>query len=896
MKYKHAPIFLVVLCVSLCGCKRKNTNLNTNSNTDNNNTNTQVINENNNGQNNEPNKVTVTFKNYDESVLDTQQTTPGGHVSYAGVTPVKPSENDEFTYKFTGKWSLTNGGNDYVEFEYVLTSFDVYAVYEQIVNTFTVRFLDENNIVLSENVYNYGTSLTPPTMPDKEITNTTITKFLGWDLNKDGVVDELPATVTTNIVAVAVYAQQTRIYKITYFNTNNEIYYVQEGEYLTDIVKPNPLPDYDDQNKEGVYWQQYAWEIFRGENNQGQYIGVYYADIDNWNLQLNANYSAYPKFDQFNKFYNVKIYGDEEKTSLIYDNSVEGNSVYNGNNLLNNAGIPAPNKESTGSRIYVLTGYNIEKDPNYNGQYKIPDFIRTDESFFLICDVVLVPVFEEEIITHKVTYHVLEMVNGEKQWTERCQIEVEHGQPSEYPYENPQLIPTTTGKHYVFHHWTDSFNGQVYNDLNFGTTPITQDTNLYAQYSNEWCVYTVYYYNDDGTELLYTFGNVIYPDVYAYHRVDNPTKEPDSCFTYTFSHWATEIGGTEPYFIANLTSDINLYAVYNRQYIPRFDEFYPGGYINIGINQAGVFYYRSNQYDNPTVFQPEDFVYDGEVLEFKNYIMVKENFFGHGEDGYIYNINDPFNITRVFDKKMIQFTQRTFIDENKYIYFYKGTDLSEENSLAKNILLGDNPYVKVEAPEGVKFDYVADNYNNIYGVSTDGDLYSMGYASEGRLGRGTSSESFELALAKINTGTLKFKSVSCGLKSVFAISTEGNLYTWGSNMHRTCGLPTLNEIVESPTQILENLQFRKVVVFQFDVVALTEDNKLYVWGANQYYQLGMSTKTAYPQQVRIYDENENEVEITDIGMHWYFVSVFANNRMYYCNNLSGQNHTFHIVS
>jgi hypothetical protein len=80
-----------------------------------------------------PIQHTITFKNYDDSVLSTQKVNQGFTAVYSGPTPTKPS-TDEYTYTFTG-WdkTLTN----------INSSFSTVAQYSQVLNYIPITTAEE---------------------------------------------------------------------------------------------------------------------------------------------------------------------------------------------------------------------------------------------------------------------------------------------------------------------------------------------------------------------------------------------------------------------------------------------------------------------------------------------------------------------------------------------------------------------------------------------------------------------------------------------------------------------------------------------------------------------------------------------------------------------------------
>lgn len=104
---------------------------------------------------------------------------------------------------------------------------------------------------------------------------------------------------------------------------------------------------------------------------------------------------------------------------------------------------------------------------------------------------------------------------------------------NEAEYGIPEKAADKTGT-YTFKQWVDKDG----NTVKPGTTVLTGDLSIYADYDIEYINYTVIFANDDGTEIsknTYHYGQTI-------ERPENePTKDPDEKYTYKFRTWNPEI-------------------------------------------------------------------------------------------------------------------------------------------------------------------------------------------------------------------------------------------------------------------------------------------------------------------------------------------------------------------
>ena len=144
------------------------------------------------------NTYTVTFKDWNGTVLKTQQVQYGG----AATAPANPTRTG---YTFTG-WdkAFTNVTADLV----------VTAQYS--INTYTVTFKDWNGTVLKTQQVQYGGAATAPANP----TRTGYT-FTGWD--------KAFTNVTANLVVTAQYSINT--YTVTFKDWNGTVLKTQQVQY-----------------------------------------------------------------------------------------------------------------------------------------------------------------------------------------------------------------------------------------------------------------------------------------------------------------------------------------------------------------------------------------------------------------------------------------------------------------------------------------------------------------------------------------------------------------------------------------------------------------------------------------------------------------------------------------
>lgn len=136
----------------------------------------------------EINSYTVTFKDWDETVLKTESVDYGG----AATAPEDPTREG---YTFSG-WDT--------DFSNIITDLTVTAQYQ--INTYTVSFLDWDETVLKTEMVDYGNAATAPDDPEREGYI-----FTGWDSDF--------TNVTTNLTVTALY-EEILYYSVTFTVTD----------------------------------------------------------------------------------------------------------------------------------------------------------------------------------------------------------------------------------------------------------------------------------------------------------------------------------------------------------------------------------------------------------------------------------------------------------------------------------------------------------------------------------------------------------------------------------------------------------------------------------------------------------------------------------------------------
>ena len=160
--------------------------------------------------------------------------------------------------------------------------------------------------------------------------------------------------------------------------------------------------------------------------------------------------------------------------------------------------------------------------------------------------------------------------------------------------------------------------------------------------------------------------------------------------------------------------------------------------------------------------------------------------------------------------------------------------------------LGTNNITNLSSPVqtvagGINWKQVAGGSYYNGGVKTDGTLWMWGKNNSGQLGTNDAT-SRSSPIQTVSAGT-NWKQVSCGEEHAGAIKTDGTLWMWGSNGFGRLGTnDTTNR--SSPIQtITTGTNWKQVSCGNIHSGAIKTDGTLWMWGYNFYGVLGTNDRT-----------------------------------------------------
>lgn len=135
----------------------------------------------------------------------------------------------------------------------------------------------------------------------------------------------------------------------------------------------------------------------------------------------------------------------------------------------------------------------------------------------------------------------------------------------------------------------------------------------------------------------------------------------------------------------------------------------------------------------------------------------------------------------------------------------------------------------------------------MFAITTSGDLFSWGSNIYGQLGNGKGGKGqYEVTPVKVQTNVA---SIKINHSTVAALATNGDLYTWGNNKYGQVGNGKTGAVQTTPVKVLSN-----VASFRTNdelIAAITTNGDLYCWGKNWFGQVGNGAKTHQTTPVKV---------------------------------------------
>jgi alpha-tubulin suppressor-like RCC1 family protein len=178
--------------------------------------------------------------------------------------------------------------------------------------------------------------------------------------------------------------------------------------------------------------------------------------------------------------------------------------------------------------------------------------------------------------------------------------------------------------------------------------------------------------------------------------------------------------------------------------------------------------------------------------------------------------------------------------------------------------LGNNAITNRSSPVqtvsgGTNWKQVSRGDGVIAAIKTDGTLWTWGYGAY----LGTNNLTDKSSPVQTISGGTNWKQVSVSNRHTMALKTDGTLWVWGRNSSGELGDNTTTS-KSSPVQtVAAGTNWNQVSAGGYSTGAIKTDGTLWVWGRNDWGQLGDNTRT----------DKSSPVQTVSAGTNWKQVSA-----------------------
>ena len=162
-------------------------------------------------------------------------------------------------------------------------------------------------------------------------------------------------------------------------------------------------------------------------------------------------------------------------------------------------------------------------------------------------------------------------------------------------------------------------------------------------------------------------------------------------------------------------------------------------------------------------------------------------------------------------------------------------------------------------------------------LTAEGSIYSWGYGGDGQLGHGD----YQVQTLPALVTALRSEhivDIACGDKHTAAITSGGDLYTWGENSRGQLGLGDFRK-QHTPRRVME-LQGKMVLQIScgaYHTACILDDETVYTWGAGAVGRLGLDHEQDTPVPTVVESlEGKNIQQVLCFAEHTIAVTVPAN--------------------
>ena len=138
-------------------------------------------------------------------------------------------------------------------------------------------------------------------------------------------------------------------------------------------------------------------------------------------------------------------------------------------------------------------------------------------------------------------------------------------------------------------------------------------------------------------------------------------------------------------------------------------------------------------------------------------------------------------------------------------------------------------------------------------LKSDGTVWTWGSNAYAQLGNGTPGTT-NGSLSPINTGLTGVKAIAAGGSHTLALKTDGTVWAWGNNTQGQIGTNSTANYISVPTQIPGLSGITAIAAGGYVSFALTSNGNIYSWGYNGDGTLGTDSQTGSKIPVLVQDQ------------------------------------------
>ncbi|HXQ63077.1 MAG TPA: MBG domain-containing protein, partial [Acidimicrobiales bacterium] len=174
------------------------------------------------------------------------------------------------------------------------------------------------------------------------------------------------------------------------------------------------------------------------------------------------------------------------------------------------------------------------------------------------------------------------------------------------------------------------------------------------------------------------------------------------------------------------------------------------------------------------------------------------------------------------------------------VYAWGDNSLAELGNGSTN---GSTSPTAVSLPAGITFHGLDAGEYSAFAIGSDGNLYAWGYNDKGQLGDGNKTTPTTPVTTSLPTG-VKAAMVAAGFHFTLAVSTTGQLYSWGANEYGQLGDGSMTDHVNPKAITLAaGVTATSIATGLYHSLAVGSNGRLYAWGYNADGELGDGTTT-----------------------------------------------------